>query len=49
MRIYLDTCSFNRPFDDQVHLDVKFEAEAKIHIQEYIKEGKLELVKNGRF
>ncbi len=40
IRIYLDTCSFNRPFDDQMQLNIKFEAEAKIHIQEWIKEGK---------
>ena len=44
IRIYLDTCAFNRPFDDQINLDVKFEAEAKIHIQDYIKQGKFELV-----
>ena len=44
IRIYLDTCTFNRPFDDQIHLDIKFEAEAKIHIQDHIKQGKLELV-----
>ncbi len=43
-RIYLDTCSFNRPFDDQIQLNIKFEAEAKIYIQELIKEGRLELV-----
>ncbi len=44
IRIYLDTCSFNRPFDDQMQLNIKFEAEAKIHIQEWIKEGKLDLI-----
>ena len=44
IRIYLDTCTFNRPFDDQIRLDVKFEAEAKLHIQDYIKQCKLELV-----
>ena len=44
IRIYLDTCSFNRPFDDQMQLSIKFEAEAKIHIQEWIKEGKLDLI-----
>ncbi len=44
IKIYLDTCAFNRPFDDQIHLDVRFEAEAKIHIQDNIKQGKLELV-----
>ncbi|MDQ7053846.1 MAG: PIN domain-containing protein [candidate division KSB1 bacterium] len=40
----MDTCTFNRPFDDQNQLVVKFEAEAKIHIQEKIQNGELELV-----
>ncbi len=42
--IYLDNCTFNRPFDDQTRLEIKFEAEAKLHIQEMIKNGTLELV-----
>ena len=33
MRIYLDNCSFNRPFDDQSQLKIKLEAEAKLYIQ----------------
>ena len=44
MRVYLDNCSFNRPFDDQRQMRVRLEAEAKLCIQEHIRSGTLELV-----
>jgi len=44
VRIYLDNCCFNRPFDDQRQTRVRLEAEAKLCIQEQIREGTLELV-----
>jgi predicted nucleic acid-binding protein len=44
MRIYLDNCCFNRPFDGQAHLRVRLETEAKLHIQEQVVAGKFELV-----
>jgi predicted nucleic acid-binding protein len=44
MRIYLDNCVFNRPFDDQSHLRVRLETEAKLYIQAKIKQGDLQLV-----
>ncbi len=43
MRVYLDNCCFNRPFDDQSSLTIRLETEAKLSIQEQIKEGKLTL------
>lgn len=43
MRVYLDICCFNRPFDDQRQLRVRLEAEAKLVIQEKIRAGELEL------
>jgi len=43
MRVYLDNCCFNRPFDDQSSLTVRLETEAKLAIQEIIKEGHLSL------
>ncbi len=43
MRIYLDNCCFNRPFDDQEQTRVRLEAEAKLCIQENIRGGTLEL------
>lgn len=44
IRIYLDNCSFNRPFDDQTQLRIKLESEAKLKIQSYIIEGQYDLI-----
>ena len=44
MRIYLDICTFNRPFDDQNQLKIKLETEAKLFIQQGIMTGSYELV-----
>lgn len=44
MRIYLDMCCYNRPYDDQSQLKVAMEAQSKLHIQTLIKEKKLELI-----
>lgn len=44
MKIYLDNCCFNRPYDDQSHLRIRLEAEAKLKIQEDIRNGGFELV-----
>ena len=43
MRIYLDVCCFNRPFDDQSQARIRLETEAKLLLQEYVREGKHEL------
>ena len=43
MRVYLDNCCFNRPFDDQRRTRVRLEAEAKLCIQEHTRAGTLEL------
>jgi predicted nucleic acid-binding protein len=44
MKLYLDNCSYNRPFDDQSPLVVRFETDAKLQIQELVKNNELELV-----
>ena len=44
MRIYLDTCSYNRPYDYQSQMRFCLETDAKLHIQDLIRQGKLELV-----
>ena len=44
LKLYLDNCCFNRPFDDQSQLLVRLETEAKLFIQEGIKNGTFELV-----
>jgi len=44
MRVYLDLCCFNRPFDDQSQLIVRLQTEAKLYVQQAIREGHHELV-----
>jgi predicted nucleic acid-binding protein len=44
LKIYLDNCCFNRPFDDQKQLKIKLETEAKLFIQQGVLTGKYELV-----
>jgi predicted nucleic acid-binding protein len=43
MRIYLDNCCFNRPFDSQAQARVRLETEAKLRIQERVAAGEIEL------
>ncbi|MBM4053926.1 MAG: PIN domain protein [Planctomycetes bacterium] len=43
MKVYLDNCCFNRPFDDQTQLRIRLETEAKLKIQEEVRAGKLKL------
>ncbi|MDP2834380.1 MAG: PIN domain protein [Pseudomonadota bacterium] len=43
MLIYLDICCFNRPFDSQGDLLVRLQTEAKLHVQEKIRLGKIGL------
>ena len=43
MRVYLDNCCFNRPFDDQSQARIRIESEAKLEIQQRIKDRKIEL------
>ena len=43
MRIYLDNCVLNRPFDDQGQLLISLQTQAKLAIQERIRQGSLEL------
>lgn len=44
MRVYLDNCCFNRPFDDQSGIVVNLETKSKLVIQGMIKNGNLKLV-----
>lgn len=43
MRVYLDNCCFNRPFDDQTQTRIRLEAEAKLDIQQRVTEKQIEL------
>jgi predicted nucleic acid-binding protein len=44
LRVYLDNCCFNRPYDDQSQKRIEIETKAKLFIQENIAEGNIELV-----
>lgn len=42
--MYLDNCSYNRPYDDQSQIRIHLETQAKLHIQDMIRQEKIELV-----
>ena len=44
MRVYLDNCCYNRPFDDQNQLKVHLETIAKLEIQARMRAGEVEYV-----
>ncbi len=44
MKVYLDMCCYNRPYDDQSQLVVYLETQAKLHIQVLIRAEKLSLI-----
>lgn len=43
IKVYLDICCFNRPYDDQSQNSIHLETEAKLMVQEKIKVGKINL------
>ena len=44
MKVYLDNCCFNRPFDEQIQIRISLETQAKLYVQEEIKKGNIQLV-----
>jgi predicted nucleic acid-binding protein len=44
MKIYLDNCCFNRPYDEQSYETIRLESEAKLFVQEKIHNGNISLV-----
>lgn len=44
MKIYLDNCCYNRPYDDQSQLRISLETQAKLYIQDLVKQKKVDLV-----
>jgi hypothetical protein len=43
-KIYLDTCCYNRPFDNQEQIKIRLETEAKLFIQAGIRKSRYTLV-----
>ncbi len=44
MKLYLDLCCFNRPFDDQSQLLVRLQTEAKLAVQDSVRNGNHTLI-----
>ena len=44
IKVYLDNCAYNRPFDNQTQIMIALETEAKRHIQLLIVEKNINLV-----
>ncbi len=43
IRVYLDNCAYNRPYDDQSQPKIELETQAKLKIQRMIKAHQIEL------
>ena len=43
LKIYLDNCCYNRPYDDQTQIRITLETEAKLYIQSHIIKGDIEM------
>ena len=43
LRVYLDNCCYNRPYDDQSQLRIELETKAKLFVQQLILDRTLEL------
>lgn len=41
VKVYLDNCCYNRPYDDQSYIRISLETQAKLFVQEEIKNEKL--------
>ena len=44
MRVYLDNCCYNRPFDEQTQPHVRLETEAKMEMQTLMRAGEVEKI-----
>ena len=44
IKVYLDNCSYNRPFDDQNQLRISLETQAKLYIQSLIVNKRIDLI-----
>ncbi len=43
MKVYLDNCCYNRPYDDQSQIRISLETQAKLYVQDLIKQKKIDL------
>lgn len=43
MKVYLDNCCFNRPYDDQSQIRISLETQTKLYVQNLVKKKEIEL------
>ena len=43
MKVYLDNCCFNRPYDDQKQLRIELETKAKLFVQQQIIDKRIDM------
>lgn len=43
MKVYLDNCCFNRPYDDQSQIRISLETQTKLYVQDLVKKREIEL------
>jgi hypothetical protein len=44
MKIYIDVCCLNRPFDDQTQDRIRLETEAVVLVLEHVEDGEWDLI-----
>lgn len=44
MKVYLDNCCYNRPYDNQSQIRIHLETQAKLYIQDLVRNNQIELV-----
>ena len=44
LKVYLDNCCYNRPYDDQSQIKIALETEAKLFVQQLVIDNKIDLV-----
>ena len=44
LKLYLDNCCFNRPYDDQTQLKIELETKAKLFVQNLIVKKEVDLI-----
>lgn len=43
MKVYLDNCCFNRPYDDQSQIRISLETQTKLYVQDLVKKREIDL------
>ncbi|MCH5249604.1 MAG: PIN domain-containing protein [Lachnospiraceae bacterium] len=44
MKVYLDNCCYNRPYDDQSQIRISLETQTKLYVQDLVKKNEIDLI-----